>query len=334
MSTFLNSIRTALFGAPINQLTTQTADVTDELKGAGIAFGTLIEAVGRSVATTQAEMDATSGKIASQMAKTKIDVVRAVVTRYGDDGNILNVTVNTGETSALSLALPPALAYSRVRLEGQFFAQEFSQASQSVVNVNISNVGFNARGGRGGFGAGFDASTTNVTANTTEGSTSDLAVGRMVMTAQVRPKTVRRIPDPPLVLRGPRITLTQLGSAVPQLSIGTIDAQQFVRVAQFDVLLDKPGPLATDPRVGLGKPLAIDAGALEWLVPKASLPTVTSTTTLQDLANPSQTATTDSNSGQMRILVYRTVSDVAAPAENFVLTVSLGLIRQQLGYRL
>ena len=314
--------------------TPQEANVTDELKGAGVAFGAMIEAVGKSVAETQAKMDETSGKIASAMATTKVDVVRAVVTTYNDDGTISSVDVKVGETSALALALPPALVYAKVRLEGKFFASEFSQAGESNVSVNISSAKFNVSHGLGAFGNSASASTVGTSANTQTASTSDSAVGMMSMTALVLPKTVQRIPDAPLVFVGPRITIVENGNALAPLETGTAEAKQFIRLQKFELTYDKAGSGGGARTAIAGKQLAIDMGDLEWFIPASPLPAgATIITALAKTGTTGQSPTTDST-GKIEIMAFRTVKDNTQPAENFVLSASIGLVRQQLPFRL
>ena len=117
MGILLENLRNRLFGQPVLQAT----GVTDEVRAAGTAFATLIEGVGKAVALTQKELDQTAGHIITDMANTEIDTVQATVSEYDDDGKLTGVKVITGTTSALSIAVPPALSFKRVHLEGSSF---------------------------------------------------------------------------------------------------------------------------------------------------------------------------------------------------------------------
>jgi hypothetical protein len=332
MSVFLDKIK-ALLG--LDTLAPQDTNVTDELKGAGVAFGSMIQAVGKSVADTQAKMDETSGRIASAMASTKVDVVRAVVTTYNDDGTINDVDVNIGQTSALALALPPALAYSKVRIEGKFFASEFSQAGESNVNVTVSNAKVNVGLSPFSFaGSNASGSVTNTSRSTETGSSSDTAVGMMSMTAQVLPKTVQRIPDAPLVFRGPRISAVESGGALGPLEIGTGEARQFIRLQAFDLVYDKAGAAGGARTPIANKLLAIDCGDLEWFIPADPIPAgATTVAGMARTGGSGQSPATDT-AGRLRIVAMRVVKDNTAPAENFTLSASIGVVRQQLPFRL
>src|SRR5258708_37383505 len=113
MGSLLDSVRTRLFGQPDLPKTS----VTGEVRGASTAFATLIEGVGKAVALTTQELDQTAGNIATEMAKLKIDIVQAVVSNYGNDGTLTGVNVITGQSSALSIAVPPALSFKSVNMQ-------------------------------------------------------------------------------------------------------------------------------------------------------------------------------------------------------------------------
>src|ERR1043165_1315660 len=110
MGALLESVRARLFGRP----SLQSTDVGGEVRAAGTAFAALIEGVGKAVADTQRTLDATAGHIATEMAKTEVEIVQALVSEYGNNGELLTVSVVPGKTSALAVAVPPALSFRRV----------------------------------------------------------------------------------------------------------------------------------------------------------------------------------------------------------------------------
>jgi hypothetical protein len=308
MGSLLDNVRKSLFGDPVLQPT----NVTSELAGAGAAFAVLIEGVGKAVATTQAELDATSGRIATEMAKTQVDTVQAVVTEYGDDGNILDVNVVVGKTSALSIAVPPALSFKRVHLEGRFVATEFSATQHSNVNVNLVSANVSSKG----FFRGVSASGSVVNANTdvqTE-QTVDTSVGTMSMTALIRPKPVTALAKPPLVLKGPKLTLT----VFKNLPIATINPPPatpdgppalYRRGAVVQVQL-----LKTDLSGGLAnKTIAVDCAGLDSDVTDNAGATVTT--------GPKTDA-----SGVFFVTVSRTVTSPTDAKKDFIIRGSLNLI--------
>jgi hypothetical protein len=308
MGSLLDNVRKSLFGEPVLQPT----NVTSELAGAGESFAVLIESVGTAVAKTQAELDATSGNIASKMAQTKVDTVQAVVTEYGDDGNILDVNVVTGETTALALTVPAALAFEQLRFEGAFFATEFSAAQHSNVNINLISANVSGRG----FFRGVSATGSVVNANTdvqTE-QTVDTSVGTMSMTMVVRNKPITGLQKPPLRLKGPRLTLTvfkNLPPATINLPPTTPDSLPalYRRAAVVQVELQK-----TDLSGGLAdKTIAIDCAGLDCdITDNAGAPVATG-------------PKTDSG-GVFFITVSRTVTSPTDAKQNFVLRGSLNLI--------
>jgi hypothetical protein len=334
MSSLLDNVRKSVFGDP----TLQPTNVVSELAGAGTAFATLIEGVGTAVAKTQAELDATSGHIASEMANTQVDTVQALVTNYDDSGNITDVSVVSGQTSALAIAVPPALSFKRVHLEGSFVAGEFSAAQHSNVNVNLIGVSVGGKGLRG-----LSASGSVVNANTdvqTE-QTQDTSVASMSMTAQIRPKPVTALPKPPLVLKGPKLALLRLplplppSSSPPPLAVDVIHAGPSPSQPSDPPYLERRNALIkvqlTDSTgAGInGKTIAFDSGSLDWIVTNetgASVSTgpVTASVTIQSVTEK----------GVFYIVVSRTATASTDPKQTFVVRASLNLVNTTLNISL
>jgi hypothetical protein len=332
MTSLLDNVRKSVFGDP----TLQPANVTSELAGAGTAFATLIEGVGKAVAKTQAELDATSGHIASQMANTQIETVQALVTNYDDSGNIVDVSVVSGQTSALAIAVPPALSFKRVHLEGSFVASEFSAAQHSNVNVNLVGVSVSGKGLRGLSAGG---SVVNANTDIQTAQTQDTSVATMSMTAQIRPKPVTALPKPPLVLKGPTLKLSQLplpqpSQLPPPLASGSPLAVEAVRLppsqptdppylerrnALIQVeLKDKSGSL-----MAKAKTIALDCGSLDWIV--------TDNTGTAKTTAPVGPVT---DNGVFYIKVSRTATASTDPKQNFVIRASLNLVNATLSISL
>ena len=70
----------------------EDANVADELRGAGIAFGTLVERTGAAVAATQLELDTSSAATASALASTLVNVIAVRERVFRDDGTLDHVT--------------------------------------------------------------------------------------------------------------------------------------------------------------------------------------------------------------------------------------------------
>jgi hypothetical protein len=333
MGLLLDKVRKSLFGEPVRK----PATVTGKVEGAGTAFAALIEGVGQAVAKTQRELDTTSGHIATQMAQTEVETVQAVVTKYGNDGNIESVTVVPGKTSALSIAVPPALSFERVHLEASFLASDFSAADHSNVNVNLVGGGFSSKGlGIGGPSA--SASLVNANTDIQTEQTQDSSVATMSMTARIRPKPVIALPKPPLVLKGPKLTLTffkDLTALTPITVNAGPDATHpdappalYRRSMVVEVLL-----LQADESDGIsGQTIAIDAGALDWDV-------------TDDAGNAPPSAhpgpTTDSpptgstlTKGAFYLTVSRNIASMTEPRKDFLIRASLNLLSATLNVSL
>lgn len=317
MGRLLDSVRTRLFGQPALQET----DVTDELRGAGTAFATLLEGVGKAVAATQRELDETAGHIATEMAKTEVDAVQAVVSNYDDFGNLKSVEVITGKTSALSIAVPPALSFKTVNFVGSFQATEFAATSTSNVNVNLAGVAVSSRG-FGLRGPSIGASVVNANTNFQSEVTQDSSVASMSLTTQIRHKPVTALPKPPLVLKGPSLTMLVFATLPvenihPTAVLPTDPPFLERRLAVVQIQL-KDVNAAVIP----GKTIAVDCGALDW--------GVTDSTGVDVTTGPK----TDAGTGDFFIKVSRTATSATEPKKDFVIRASLNLVNATLSVSL
>jgi|GEM_PF-5159340 len=339
MGLLLDNVRKRLFGEPARK----PATVTSKVLGAGTAFATLIEGVGKAVATTQRELDATSGHIATEMAKTEVEIAQAVVTEYGPEGNILNVTVVPGKTSALSIAVPPALSFKRVHLEGSFVASEFTAADHSNVNVSLAGGGFSTKGlGIGGPSASVSAVNANTDIQTEQ--TQDSSVASMSMTAEIRPKPVVALPKPPLVLKGPALTLTVFDDLTPLTPIpinADPDAAHpdappalYRRSLVVQVQLLKPDPSDSTKKVPVdGQTIAVDGGGLDWDVTDFAGSDLLSTS--PNLGPTTYTKTSpDKTLGSFFITVTRNITSITEPKKDFLIRGSLNLLNATLSVSL
>jgi hypothetical protein len=306
MGSLLDSVRTRLFGQPDLQQT----DVTDELRGAGTAFAALIEGVGKAVALTTQELDQTAGNIATEMAKLKIDVVQAVVSNYADDGNLTGVNVITGQSSALSIAVPPALSFKDVHLEGSFLATEFAATSTANVNINLAGASV---------GRGFNASVVNANTDTQSAQTTDSSVASMSMTAHIRPKPVTALAKPPLVFKGPSLALTvfatlpvEVKNAIPVQPTDPPYLERRHAVIQVQLKNAAGGVIASP------SPIAIDCGALDW--------GVTDNAGVDVTTGPIPDTTT----GFFYFTVSRTATASGDAKKDFVLRASMNLVHATL----
>jgi len=306
----LDSIRTRLFGQPAIQQT----DVTDELRGAGMAFATLIEKVATAVAEAQGKFDKTAADIVSELAKTEVDTVQAVVSVYDDSGNLTGVEVIAGKTTALmAIGRPSALQFDGVHAEGSFFAREIATTSTSNVNVNLAGVSVGSRG-FGLRGPSIGASMTNVNTNLQTESTQDLSVGIMSVTAKVGQKEAEPLPKPPLILKGPSLTLSvfsnlpvEIVQAAPVLPTDPPYLEQRLAVIKFE-LKNAAGTAITT-----GKTIAVDGGGLDWGV-------------TNNAGTDVATGPTTDGQGVFYIKVSRTATSSGEPKKDFLIRGSLNLV--------
>lgn len=320
MGALVDKVRKSLFGEPV----LQQANVTSEVRNAGTAFAALIEGVGKAVATTQRELDSTSGNIASVMAQTEVDTVQAIVTEYGDSGNIKDVNVVTGKTSALSIAVPAALSFKRVHLEASFVATEFSSAEHSNVNVNLVGVNVSSKGA-GISGPKISASFVNANTDSQTEQTQDSSVGSMSMTAQILPKPVLALTKPPLILKGPQLTLSAIGgSKIDNINPLSTDptAPPYLERRTMVILVKLMKADGTTPNNG--KTIAIDSAGLDWEVTDSLGAAVTPVT-----AGPTTLA-----SGDFYIKVSRISVSAAEAKKDYVLRASLNLVNATLSVSL
>lgn len=313
MGALLERVRSRLFGQPELPET----EVSDELRGAGTAFASLIEGVGKAVADTQRELDATAGHIATEMAKTKVHTVQAVVSNYGNAGNLKSVKVVSGETSALSIAVPPALSFRRVHLEGSFVATEFAATSTANVNVNLVGVAVSSRG-FGLRGPSISASVVNANTDTQTEQSTDSSVGTMSMTAQILPKPVTALPKPPLVFKGPKLTLSVSGlPSVENLHLVPTDPATeppFLERRSTVVKVELTDSSSTPIK---GKTIAMDCGTLDWGVTDSHG---------EPLADATIGPKTDDSDGLFYIKVSRTATSETEAKKDFVVRGSLNLV--------
>lgn len=319
MGKLLDNVRLKLFGSPVLGNT----NINLAMAGAGTSFATLIEGVGTAVAKTQAELDATSGVIATEMANTEIDTVQAVVTNYSDSGNILSVNVVTGTTSALAIAVPPALSFQRVHLEGNFVATAFSAAEHS--NVNIDLMGANLSLNKRKLSVGASIGNSNIDSQVDV--TQDSSVASMSMTAAIRPKPVTALSPPPLVFSGPTLALTVLiPLTISTLVPAPLSPTDPPAVDQRSMVILVKLTNSSTPSLANGKVIAIDCGGLSMEVTDSNGAPITGGPAAQVTGAVTSPSSMDG-------VFFLKVSRQAAPtdpAKEFILRGSLNLINAAL----
>lgn len=191
------------------------ADVTGEIRGAGLAFGDLVRASGDAVANTQRQLNDTSATSASALATTKVDVIAVQEKVFDDLGNLDSVQTFTRKLPLVNFIDPVFYEWTSVRLQGEFFAREFtSEATSSSNSISSSSSSAGPTGGGLlGFVLGPPRLTTgrNTSSSSSSGvvNSSDTAVGAMRMNALLRPRRDVGVPKPNQAIQGPRLALIE-----------------------------------------------------------------------------------------------------------------------------
>ena len=155
-------------------LAAQNPNVSDEMEAAGLAFGELISEVGTSVAKTQNALDANSAKSASDLATTMAEIVVAEQVQYSENGIYSGITETRTMKLPLITAIDPVFyKWSNVRLQGQFYANEFKTSSQ-VGTQQGENSSHTGQSGLlvvfGGGSSGYRSTNTTTTTAITKAS--------------------------------------------------------------------------------------------------------------------------------------------------------------------
>jgi hypothetical protein len=322
---FLNNVKSRVFGGSVNDLTVQEADVSDELAAAGRAFGTLMEQVGLAVAETQRELDKNGAAIAEIMCTTDVEMIRARETFYDDDGNVKDIRIVTGIGKLIELASPVFYEHKFVALQGEFTAKELATSTQTKVRqagASASGSIGPASGKANKFGSKKTSKTGSASASVsasfsdvTAGTSFDSSVGTMRMNALIAPKDSIGIPKPPLILVGPKITITSGSTATsesPALDAGSRNTIVTITVKTKD-----------GATVNKGQVLSIDTGGIDWTM----LPSL-NPLSLTNVPAPIQDAPQTDDIGVVKIQLKRTLTPGSPPLESkkAAVTVRLGLV--------
>ena len=187
---------------------TGTADVTDELKRAGMSFGKLVEFTGKAVAETQLKLNQTGAAMASVLATTQVDVIAVQESIYDDDGNLDESKTFTRKLPLINFIDPVFYEWTAVRLQGQFFASELVTSQESTTKTPGSSSGSGNAGLGIIFGFGYTSSSVGTTTTTSDvDSSSDRSFGNVRASALLQPKRDIGVPPPRQVIQGPSLNV-------------------------------------------------------------------------------------------------------------------------------
>lgn len=186
------------------------ADVADELRRGGVAFGDLIRLTGEAVAKTQRQLEITAADTISALATTQVDIIAAEVLTYNENGVLSAVPETYVQKLPLITIIDPAVyQWEQVRLQGLLFAREFGSATSTETSASSvsSSAGVSSGLIFGRAHASFQASKTTTEIETT--SSTDLSYGQARLNALLTPRTDTGIPKPRQVTISPSIELIQ-----------------------------------------------------------------------------------------------------------------------------
>lgn len=204
-------------------------EVTGELRGAGIAFGDLIRATGEAVANTQRQLNDTSAATATALAQNKVDVIAVQEKIFDDAGTLTEVQTHTRKLPLVNFIDPVFYEWSSVRLQGTFYAREFTSESGSSSSSSASST---TSGGGGGFsiefggiskgiaaaalgklagGSGSSSSDPSSSGSSSQSASasSDISMGTMRLNALLRPRRDVGVPRPNQAIQGPRLAVIE-----------------------------------------------------------------------------------------------------------------------------
>lgn len=199
---------------------TGTADVSDEIKRAGVSFGKLVEFTGQAVAETQLKLNQTGAAMASTLATTQVDVIAVQENIYDDEGSLQESKTFTRKLPLINFIDPVFYEWSAVRLQGQFYARELVTSNEANSSSYTSSTGYGNAGIGILFGAGYISSRSSNTKTSSDVDTSsDVSLGHVRASALLQPKRDIGVPPPRQVVRGP--ILTVVAGEIKDIIVGT-----------------------------------------------------------------------------------------------------------------
>jgi hypothetical protein len=211
----------------------ENAAVGDELGRSGLAFGDLVKRTGQAIADTQNKLNSTAATTASALATTLVDVIALQEKVYDDQGTLTDINNHTSQLPLINFIDPVVYQWSRVHLQGLYFAREWASASERQTESHVSSGG----AGQGGLllilGAGYNYNKqSDVTSQSTQATTSDYAVGQMRMNALLEPRKDIGVPKPIQVIQGPYLSIVA-GEIQPVMDGGRLVARTMSVLVEY-----------------------------------------------------------------------------------------------------
>lgn len=289
-------------GYETSALAVQETDISDELGQSGAALGTLIQKTGLSVADTQNRLNTSSADSASALAQTVVDVIAVEEKVYDDSGNLDSINTHTRKLPLINFIDPAFYQWSKVRVQGQYYAREFASAQSS----GTYSIKQKSGSGHSGFlvllGGGYNTGTTKATGTErNRSSTADTAVGRMRMNVLLEPRDDVTVPKPRQVVQGPRISMIH-GEIADEKTDSVITGRTMSVLIQYNKRDGTPIE---------GKSISIETNGVPW-----------------SYAGDEQT----NDQGQLEIVLRRDFPDPETDTspKDFILSARIGLVQNSI----
>ena len=252
---------------------TNTPDVNDGTRKAGLSFGRLLESTGLAVADSSRQLNEVGADMTSKLASTMVDVIAAEVNQYNDQGQLVAAGTKTliNKLPLINFIDPVFYEWTAVRLQGFFFARELVASSESNSSDFNSSTGFYGAGVSFFLGPGALTINSGSTRTTSDVDTSqDTSFGTIRASALLEPKRDIGVPAPRQVVRGPSLGVVA-GDIQDVLTGTTLSGRTMSVLLQLR---------RNDGSAIVNKAIAIDSEGAPW---SFTTPTQTTTDTAGDL---------------------------------------------------
>lgn len=185
---------------------TNTPDVNDGTRKAGLSFGRLLESTGLAVADSSRQLNEVGADMTSKLASTMVDVIAAEVNQYNDQGQLVAAGTKTliNKLPLINFIDPVFYEWTQVRLQGLFQATEFAASTETSTTVVTASAGASNSGPSFFFGAGSNRFSFGVSHTSTDADvSSESSFGLIRASALLQPKTDIGVPKPRQLVNAP-----------------------------------------------------------------------------------------------------------------------------------
>lgn len=244
------ALRNFLFGVQPGDLTVASANINDEQAQGAIAFGQLLESVGKGVAESQQQLNDMTGELATAFAETGVTAVVAQEEIFDDNGTLVGGKSYTSQLPLINFMDVPIYEWTKVRLSGNFVTQEQSTATATNrTDLHLDASGSGGKGRKPKFTLNIAASNQNVGTS----SSSDVSIAHVRMGAVLESNKRLTVPKPVVSTNGPRLDI--LAGKVDR----TDDARTILVTFKYGRIGADGSPIAIP-----SKTLSIETSGIPW----------------------------------------------------------------------